>query len=60
MAEFTDRQGRRWRLAIDGSHVLTAKRTFGVNLPGMFARGLGRLQSWSAILRSSLACSGSS
>lgn len=39
MAEFTDRQGRRWRLAIDGSHVLTAKRTFGINLPGMFAEG---------------------
>lgn len=37
MAQFQDLKGRTWTLAIDGSHVLAAKRTFGVNIPGLFA-----------------------
>lgn len=38
MARFVDLKNRTWNLAIDGSHVLAAKRTFGVNLPGLLAQ----------------------
>lgn len=37
MREFTDLNKRTWKLAINGAHVMEAKRTFGVYLPGMLA-----------------------
>lgn len=44
MASFTDKNGRRWSIAIDGSHVINARRTFNVYLPGMFTDGNKPLQ----------------
>lgn len=44
MRQFTDLNGRTWKLAINGAHVLQAKRTFGVYLPGMFAEKSKPLQ----------------
>ena len=37
MREFTDKNGHKWAISVDGSHVLRCKKELGVNLPGIFA-----------------------